>query len=213
MNTWTISASDVFSRSPIVPVMVIKRLEDAVPLARALKAGGIDVFEITLRTECALDAIKAISEAMPDSLVGAGTVINAQQYDAAVASGAKFVISPGATPSLLKHAAKGSAPLIPGAITPSEVMQALELGYDHLKFFPAEASGGAAVLKSIAAPLPQVKFCPTGGVSLSNLKQYQEVSCVATVGGTWMIPEAAIAAGDWSTITDLTRAAVAAATR
>lgn len=212
MNNWTISANDVFSRSPIVPVMVIKRLEDAVPLAKALKDGGIDVFEITLRTECALDAIRAIGEAMPNSLVGAGTVINALQYDAAVAAGAKFVISPGATPSLLKHAAQGTAPLIPGAITPSEVMQALEFGYEHLKFFPAEASGGAAALKSIAAPLPQVKFCPTGGVSLANLKQYQAVSCVATVGGTWMIPASAIDAGDWTAITELTREAIAAAT-
>lgn len=210
---WLISSAEVFAASPIVPVMVIKRVEDAVPLAKALSDGGINVFEITLRTDAALDAIKAISEAMPDSVVGAGTIITTEQYDAAVAAGAKFVISPGSTVQLLKHAAKGTAPLIPGATTPSEIMMALELGYDHLKFFPAEASGGAAALKAMAAPLPNVKFCPTGGVSLSNLAQYQSIDCVATVGGTWMIPADAIEQGDWARITQLTKEAVMAAAK
>ncbi len=180
--SWNIQPSEVFAESPIVPVMVIKHLEDALPMARALAAGGIRVFEITLRTPVALEAIRQISEAMPEALVGAGTVINTEQYDQAVAAGAKFVISPGYSPNLLRHALSGEAPLIPGVATPSEIITALELGYDHLKFFPAEINGGAKALKAIAAPLPQVQFCPTGGVNPDNAGSYLSLDCVATVG-------------------------------
>lgn len=208
---WSITSAQVFAASPIVPVMVIKDIEDAVPLATALSKGGINVFEITLRTEAAIGAIQAISKAMPESLVGAGTVITTEQYDEVVAAGAKFVISPGSTVKLLAHAAKGSVPLIPGATTASEIMAALEQGYDHLKFFPAEASGGASVLKAISAPLPQVKFCPTGGINLSNLAEYQAVDSVVTIGGTWMIPANLIDNKDWEKITQLTQEAVARA--
>ncbi len=207
--SWQIQPAAVFAASPVVPVMVIQRVEDAVPMAKALAAGGITVFEITLRTPAALDAIRAIAEALPETLVGAGTVLTPEQYDAVVAAGAKFVISPGYTRTLLEHAKKGSAPLIPGVATPSEIMTALELGYDHLKFFPAEANGGAPALKAIAAPLAQVKFCPTGGVSVKNVAEYVALGCVATVGGTWMLPVDAIEAGDWDQITALTKEAVA----
>ncbi|MGL5799820.1 MAG: bifunctional 4-hydroxy-2-oxoglutarate aldolase/2-dehydro-3-deoxy-phosphogluconate aldolase [Plesiomonas sp.] len=206
---WTVSPADVFATSPVVPVMVINHVADAVPMAKALADGGITVFEVTLRTDAALDAIRAIADAMPEAMIGAGTVINPKQYDAAVAAGAKFIISPGCTRELLDHAKQHSTPLIPGVATPSEVMQALAQGYTHLKFFPAEANGGVTALKAIAAPLPQVRFCPTGGVSPKNVHDYLSAKCVATVGGSWMLPADAIAAHDWATITRLSAEAVA----
>ncbi|MGL4455991.1 MAG: bifunctional 4-hydroxy-2-oxoglutarate aldolase/2-dehydro-3-deoxy-phosphogluconate aldolase [Plesiomonas sp.] len=206
---WTVSPADVFATSPVVPVMVINHVADAVPMAKALADGGITVFEVTLRTDAALDAIRAIADAMPEAMIGAGTVINPEQYDAAVAAGAKFIISPGCTRELLDHAKQHSTPLIPGVATPSEVMQALAQGYTHLKFFPAEANGGVTALKAIAAPLPQVRFCPTGGVSPKNVHDYLSAKCVATVGGSWMLPAEAIAAHDWATITRLSAEAVA----
>ncbi len=206
---WILQPQAVFSASPVVPVMVIKKLEDALPMAKALQAGGINVFEITLRSSVALDAIKLLSKEVPDALVGAGTVLSAEQYDQAVAAGAKFVISPGATPALLKHAVASDVALIPGTATPSEMMQALELGYDHLKFFPAEINGGAPALKAISAALPQLSFCPTGGVSPKNVANYLAVDCVKTIGGSWMIPNDAVAAGDWAKVTELTAEAVA----
>ncbi|MGL4546287.1 MAG: bifunctional 4-hydroxy-2-oxoglutarate aldolase/2-dehydro-3-deoxy-phosphogluconate aldolase [Plesiomonas sp.] len=206
---WTVSPADVFATSPVVPVMVINHVADAVPMAKALADGGITVFEVTLRTDAALDAIRAIADAMPEAMIGAGTVINPEQYDAAVAAGAKFIISPGCTRELLDHAKQHSTPLIPGVATPSEVMQALAQGYTHLKFFPAEANGGVTALKAIAAPLPQVRFCPTGGVSPKNVHDYLSAKCVATVGGSWMLPADAIAAHDWATITRLSAEAVA----
>lgn len=206
---WTVSPAEVFAASPVVPVMVINKVEDAVPMAKALADGGITVFEVTLRTDAALEAIRAIADAMPEAMIGAGTVINPEQYDAAVAAGAKFVISPGFTHELLAHAKKHSTALIPGVATPSEVMQALAQGYTHLKFFPAEANGGAAALKSIAAPLPQIRFCPTGGISPKNVHEYLSAKCVATVGGSWMLPADLIAAGDWTGITRLAADAVA----
>ncbi|PJG83647.1 bifunctional 4-hydroxy-2-oxoglutarate aldolase/2-dehydro-3-deoxy-phosphogluconate aldolase [Caviibacterium pharyngocola] len=207
---WTLSPQQIFAASPIVPVMVIKRLEDAVPMAQALLDGGINVFEITLRTEAALEAIKLIRQALPQALVGAGTVINTQQYDDVVAAGAQFAISPGATPALLAYAAQGKIALIPGTATPSEMMQALELGYDHLKFFPAEINGGAQALKAISAPLPQLKFCPTGGISEKNAADYVKLDCVATVGGSWMLPNDLIEAKNWEKITQLSYNAVLA---
>lgn len=209
MKAWKINPQDVFSASPVVPVMVIERVEDAVPMARALLDGGIRVFEITLRTPIALEAIRQIVKAMPDAMVGAGTVLNCQQYDAAVAAGAKFVISPGMTAALLAHAKKGEAPLIPGVSSASEIMQALECGYQQLKFFPAEANGGAKALAAISAPLPSVSFCPTGGINPSNVAQYTALPCVATVGGSWMLPKEAIDNGQWDIITTLSSDAIA----
>ncbi|MGY3926942.1 bifunctional 4-hydroxy-2-oxoglutarate aldolase/2-dehydro-3-deoxy-phosphogluconate aldolase [Aeromonas simiae] len=209
MKNWKVSPAEVFAASPVVPVMVISDLEQAVPMAQALLAGGISVFEITLRTPVALAAIERIAKAMPEAMVGAGTVINAEQYDAAVAAGARFVISPGMTPALLAHAAKGTAPLIPGLATASEVMQALEAGYDHIKFFPAEANGGTKALAAITAPLSQVRVCPTGGIGPKNVADYLALKCVATVGGSWMLPADAIKAGNWDEVTRLSREAVA----
>ncbi len=205
---WTLSPQAVFSASPIIPVMVIKHLEDAVPLAKALSDGGINVFEVTLRTDVALDAIRDIVSALPETMTGAGTVLTPQQYDAAVAAGATFVISPGASTRLLEHAAKHSVPLIPGVSTATEIMQAMDLGYDHLKFFPAEANGGVMALKAISAPLPQISFCPTGGINEQNMPLYQSLDCVKTVGGTWMLPAEAIENKQWNRITELTRAAL-----
>ncbi|QFI53354.1 bifunctional 4-hydroxy-2-oxoglutarate aldolase/2-dehydro-3-deoxy-phosphogluconate aldolase [Aeromonas simiae] len=209
MKNWKVSPAEVFAASPVVPVMVISDLEQAIPMAQALLAGGISVFEITLRTPVALAAIERIAKAMPEAMVGAGTVINAEQYDAAVAAGARFVISPGMTPALLAHAAKGTVPLIPGLATASEVMQALEAGYDHIKFFPAEANGGTKALAAITAPLSQVRVCPTGGIGPKNVADYLALKCVATVGGSWMLPADAIKAGNWDEVTRLSREAVA----
>ncbi|HIF9109712.1 TPA: bifunctional 4-hydroxy-2-oxoglutarate aldolase/2-dehydro-3-deoxy-phosphogluconate aldolase [Photobacterium damselae] len=207
-NNWTIAPQDVFAISPIIPVMVIERLEDAIPMAKALMEGGISIFEITLRTPVALEAMTLIANELPQALVGAGTVLTCAQYDAAVQAGAKFAISPGMSPTLLLHAQQGTVPLIPGVATPSEIMQALELGYDHLKFFPAEAYGGAQTLKAISAPLPQVTFCPTGGINTANVIEYKMVKSVATIGGSWMLPKDLIAQGQWEEITKLTKEAV-----
>lgn len=208
MQNWKVTPAEVFAASPLVPVMVINDLEQALPMAKALLDGGISVFEITLRTPVALDAIALIAKAMPDAMVGAGTVLNCAQFDAAVAAGARFVISPGMTPALLAHAANSTAPLIPGVATASEVMQALEAGYDHLKFFPAEANGGTKALAAIAAPLPQIKFCPTGGIGPKNVADYLALKCVSTVGGSWMLPADAVKSGNWEEVTRLSREAV-----
>ncbi|MDQ6575843.1 MAG: bifunctional 4-hydroxy-2-oxoglutarate aldolase/2-dehydro-3-deoxy-phosphogluconate aldolase [Haemophilus parahaemolyticus] len=205
---WKLSVKDIFNASPVLPVMVIKQIEDAEPMAQALLEGGIRVFEITLRTDVALEAIKRISKAFPEAIVGAGTVINIEQYDAIVKAGAKFAISPGATEKLLVHAVKGKIALLPGTATPSDMMKALELGYDHLKFFPAEVNGGVAALKAISAALPQLKFCPTGGISEKNLAHYLALDCVVSVGGSWMLPNDAIEVKDWAKVTALTKQAV-----
>jgi 2-dehydro-3-deoxyphosphogluconate aldolase/(4S)-4-hydroxy-2-oxoglutarate aldolase len=205
---WNLSPAAIFAASPLVPVMVIDDLNQAVPMTQALAAGGITVYEVTLRTPAALQAIKAIREALPDALVGAGTVLNPQQYDAAVEAGAQFVISPGCTAELLVHARQKAVPLIPGVATPSEIMAAYSLGYDHLKFFPAEANGGASALKAISAPLPQIRFCPTGGISPRNVHDYLALSCVGTVGGSWMLPADALKQDDWQRVTQLSKEAV-----
>ncbi|MGL5335491.1 MAG: bifunctional 4-hydroxy-2-oxoglutarate aldolase/2-dehydro-3-deoxy-phosphogluconate aldolase, partial [Enterovibrio sp.] len=179
------------------------------PMSKALLAGGIFVFEIALRTPASLNAIALIAKSMPDALVGAGSVLNCAQFDAAIAAGARFALSPGITSSLLAHALKSTAPLIPGVATPSEVMQALEAGFDHMKFFPAEASGGAKTLSAIAAPLPFVKFCPTGGIGPKNVADYLALKCVASVGGSWMLPPDAVKRGDWDEVTRLSCEAIA----
>ena len=209
MKQWTLQPADVFAASPVMPVMVIERVEDALPMARALADGGINIFEVTLRTSAALKAISVIAEHMPDTIVGAGTVINETQYDAAVEAGAQFVISPGITENLLRHALLGKAPLIPGCATVSEIMTALAHGYEWLKFFPAEVNGGVKALKAISGPLPQVHFCPTGGISPANMKDYLSLSSVQTVGGSWMLPADSIKAGRWDELTRLAEEAIA----
>lgn len=205
----TVSIKEVMTTSPVMPVMVINKLENAVPLASALVEGGLKVLEITLRTPVALDAIRQIKAEVPGAIVGAGTIINVQTLHHAIDAGAEFIVSPGVTDNLLDAALETSVPLLPGVITPSEVMRLLDKGIHHMKFFPAEAAGGIPMLKSIAGPLPQVTFCPTGGVNPKNAPEYLALSNVACVGGSWMAPADLVDAGDWAEITR--RAAAAAA--
>lgn len=205
--TWTISPQRVFNTSPVVPVMVIDNLDDVIPMGQALLDGGISVFEVTLRTECALEAIRILADAFPQAIVGAGTVLNKAQYDAAVAAGAQFIISPGFSTTLLQYAQEKDVALIPGVATPSEMMTALEFGYTHLKFFPAETNGGAKALAAMSAPLSQVTICPTGGIGVHNLDQYINLPTVATVGGSWMLPKTALVNKNWALVTKLSKEA------
>ncbi|MBD3584349.1 bifunctional 4-hydroxy-2-oxoglutarate aldolase/2-dehydro-3-deoxy-phosphogluconate aldolase [Salinimonas sp. HHU 13199] len=207
-TNWTLTPAEIFASGPVVPVLVIKDADKAVPLARALMAGGIKVLEVTLRTPAALDVIKRIAQEVPDALIGAGTVTNAQQLKEVIDAGAKFAISPGMTADLLKAGQACSIPLIPGISSTSDLMKGKDAGYTHMKFFPAEASGGVKAIKSISGPFPDVTFCPTGGISLDNYKDYLALKNVACVGGSWVAPDDAIEAGDWDRITELAKAAV-----
>ncbi|WP_373081020.1 bifunctional 4-hydroxy-2-oxoglutarate aldolase/2-dehydro-3-deoxy-phosphogluconate aldolase [Zhongshania sp.] len=202
---------EIMDLCPVIPVIVIDRAEDAVPLASALFNGGLKVLEVTLRTEFGLAAITAIRKALPDAVVGAGTVVTAEDVRNAKAAGAEFLVSPGCTLSLLEAARAEGVPLLPGVNSPSEAMLLLEQGQRHLKFFPAEAAGGVPMLKSIMGPLPQLRFCPTGGINPENAANYLGLANVACVGGTWMLDKAAIAAGDWAEIERLSRLAAALA--
>ncbi|MGR8941960.1 MAG: bifunctional 4-hydroxy-2-oxoglutarate aldolase/2-dehydro-3-deoxy-phosphogluconate aldolase [Gammaproteobacteria bacterium] len=205
---WKIQPNEVLRAGPVMPVMVIKNLDNAVPLAHALVSGGIRVLEITLRTPVALEAIKRISQEVEGAIVGAGTIANPAQLKAAEDAGAVFAISPGITPSLLNAAVNGNIALIPGIATLSELMLGMDYGLDHFKFFPAEAAGGIPMLKSIAGPFPQATFCPTGGISPDNYLAYLKLPNVACVGGSWLAPQEALNAKDWSQITELARLAV-----
>ena len=197
------------SRAPVVPVLSIARVEDAVPLARALVEGGLPVLEVTLRTEAAIGAIRAIREQVPEASVGAGTVLTARDLSAVEAAGASFAISPGATEALYAAAGDAQIPLLPGIATASELMRGLELGYQRFKFFPAESSGGVAALKSFAGPFAQAKFCPTGGIDVAKAPAYLALPNVMTIGGSWMVPADALVAGDWARIAALARDAAA----
>ena len=201
----------LLTTSPVMPVLVIERVEDAVPIAQALKAGGLKVLEVTLRTESALDVIRAISENVDDVIVGAGTVTQVEEFAAVQAAGGAFAISPGTTERLLEAGREWDLPYLPAVSTVSEMMTAMELGYEAFKFFPAEASGGAAALKSFAGPFPNVRFCPTGGISEKNFGEYLKLPNVTVVGGSWVVPTALIDAKDWAGITELAAAAVAKA--
>lgn len=192
--------------APIIPVLVIDDAAHARPLAEALVAGGLPALEVTLRTPCALDAIRAMAQ-VPGGVVGAGTLLTPEDVRAAKAAGARFGVSPGATPRLIAACAEHGLPLLPGAATASEVMALHEQGYDMLKFFPAEAAGGAPALKAIGAPIPQVAFCPTGGVTPQNAPAYLALPNVICAGGSWVAPKAAMEAGDWPAIAALARAA------
>ena len=204
-NNWKIQPDEVLNAGPVMPVMVIQNLDDAVPLARALVAGGIKVLEITLRTPIALDAIRLISQEVKDAIVGAGTIITPEQLQAAEDAGAAFAISPGLTPRLLAAAKAGNIALIPGIATLSELMLGMEYGLDHFKFFPAEAAGGIPMLKSIAGPVPQVTFCPTGGISPENYNSYLQLSNVACVGGSWLVPADVVKSKNWARVTELAK--------
>jgi 2-dehydro-3-deoxyphosphogluconate aldolase / (4S)-4-hydroxy-2-oxoglutarate aldolase len=205
----TPSESSLLSRVPVVPVVVVDDPAHAVPVARALVAGGLPVIELTLRTPVALDAIRAIASEVPEILVGAGTIVTPGQAKEALDAGAQFLVSPGSTPSLLGAMADTGLPFLPGTATVSEVLAVLEAGYTELKFFPAEASGGAAFLKSVAAPVPAARFCPTGGITAATAPTYLALPNVGCVGGSWLTPADALASGDWGRVTELARAAAA----
>ncbi|MCX8956215.1 bifunctional 4-hydroxy-2-oxoglutarate aldolase/2-dehydro-3-deoxy-phosphogluconate aldolase [Erwinia psidii] len=211
MSNWKISAEQILTTGPIVPVIVVNRLEHAVPMARALVAGGVKVLEVTLRTPCAMEAIKAIINAVPEAIVGAGTVVNAGQLQAVTDAGVQFAISPGLTEPLLKAAVAGSVPLIPGISTVSELMTGMDYGLHEFKFFPAEANGGVKSLQAIAGPFPQVRFCPTGGISPANYRDYLALKSVLCIGGSWLVPADALEAGEYERITRLAKEAVAGA--
>ncbi|MFP6156693.1 bifunctional 4-hydroxy-2-oxoglutarate aldolase/2-dehydro-3-deoxy-phosphogluconate aldolase [Helicobacter pylori] len=200
---------EVLQISPIVPVVVIEDLSDAVPLAQSLIEGGIPIIEVTLRSSCALEAIELIAKNVPKMRVGAGTILNPTQLEQAQNRGAEFLISPGLTPSLLEHAKKKDMPLIPGVSSSSEVMQALELGYNALKFFPAEYCGGVKLLNAFNGPFKGVKFCPTGGISADNMRSYLNLENVLCVGGSWLTPKNLIQNKEWDKITEICKRALA----
>ena len=202
------AARAICAMAPIVSVIVVKDVAHAAPLARALVAGGLPALEVTLRTPCALDAIRAMAE-VEGGVVGAGTLLSPADVKAAKAAGARFGVSPGLTERLVRAAEDEALPLLPGAVTASEVMRALEWGYDMLKFFPAATSGGAAAIKALGGPLPQATFCPTGGVSLKNANDYLSLPNVLCAGGSWVAPPDLMAAGDWTGIEALAREASA----
>lgn len=193
----------VVESQPVMPVLRIDDAEKAAPLARALAAGGLAAIEITLRTPQALEAIRRVRTEVPEAVVGAGTILNPAHFAAAVEAGATFIVSPGQTPALFDAAADSPVPLLPGATTATEIMLAAERGYDLLKFFPAEQAGGAAFLKSLASPFAGIRFCPTGGISPSNASTYLGLSNVVCVGGSWVAPDALVAAGAWDQISAL----------
>ena len=207
-SQWQIQPAEILGQGPVVPVMVIHQLAQAVPLARALVAGGIRVLEITLRTPVAIEAIRTISREVEGVFVGAGTVTNGEELAEVAAAGAVFAISPGLTVELLDSANQGTIPLIPGIATVSELMAGMARGYSHFKFFPAEAAGGVKMLKAIAGPFPQITFCPTGGITPANYREYLALKNVACIGGSWVAPQEAMDRGDWPQISALAREAV-----
>ena len=207
-------ASALLSRlaCPLIPVVVIDRLDDAVPLAGALLQGGISALEITLRTPVACEAISAMKSALPDAVIGAGTVSSSETYEAAVQSGADFVVSPGATEQLFKAAAAHAVPFLPGAVTGSEVLRAMEFGYAALKFFPAEAVGGTSALQALSGPFPNVNFMPTGGVTPDNVANYFQLENVCAVGGSWLTPRELLMGQQWEALYQLAADSVAQVT-
>lgn len=200
---------EVLQISPIIPVVVIENIKDAVPLAQSLIEGGIPIIEVTLRSSCALEAIELIAKNVPKMRVGAGTILNLTQLEQAQNRGAEFLISPGLTIKLLEHAKKKDMSLIPGVSSSSEVMQALELGYNALKFFPAEYCGGVKLLNAFNGPFKGVKFCPTGGISADNMRSYLNLENVLCVGGSWLTPKDLIQNKEWDKITEICKRALA----
>ncbi|UOR82270.1 bifunctional 4-hydroxy-2-oxoglutarate aldolase/2-dehydro-3-deoxy-phosphogluconate aldolase [Helicobacter pylori] len=200
---------EVLQISPIVPVVVIENIKDAVPLAQSLVEGGIHIIEVTLRSSCALEAIELIAKNVPKMCVGAGTILNPTQLEQAQNRGAEFLISPGLTIKLLEYAKKKDMPLIPGVSSSSEVMQALELGYNALKFFPAEYCGGVKLLNAFNGPFKGVKFCPTGGISADNMHSYLNLENVLCVGGSWLTPKNLIQNKEWDKITEICKQSLA----
>ncbi len=205
MSTKTEQLLALLDGQPVIPVLKIDDAKSAVPLARALAKGGLKAIEITMRTPAALEAIRRAAGEVPEAVVGAGTILSAAQFEEAAKAGSRFIVSPGASRQVIEAARASPVPLLPGAITPSEMMTALEEGLDFLKFFPAEQAGGAAFLKSLASPFAGLRFCPTGGVSAKNAADYLSLPNVACVGGSWVAPDDAVKAGDWPRIEALAR--------
>ncbi|MFF1961110.1 bifunctional 4-hydroxy-2-oxoglutarate aldolase/2-dehydro-3-deoxy-phosphogluconate aldolase [Streptomyces sp. NPDC058220] len=199
--------TSVLDLAPVIPVVVLDDAADAVPLARALVAGGLPAIEVTLRTPAALDAIRAVAAEVPDAMIGAGTVLTADAVIDSVKAGARFLVSPGWTDALLRAMQVSGVPFLPGVSTASEVVALLERGVTEMKFFPAEAAGGTAYLKSLAGPLPRARFCPTGGITAESAPSYLSLPNVGCVGGTWMLPPDALAAKDWDRVESLAREA------
>lgn len=201
--------SNLLDLAPVIPVIVLDDAESAVPLARALVGGGLPVIEVTLRTPAALDAIRRIAAEVPDAVVGAGTVRSPRDVEAATGAGARFLVSPGTTPDLLAAMLDAGVPFLPGAATATEAMALAERGVRELKFFPAEPAGGVAYLKALSGPLPDVRFCPTGGITPSNAPAYLALPNVGCVGGSWLTPRSLVAAGDFARIEKLASEAAA----
>ncbi len=198
-----ISPEFIFSSGPLIPVLVIDNADDAIPIAESLIKAGISIIEVTLRTSAALNAISKISQQLPEITVGSGTVLNHQDLIRSQDAGAQFAISPGSTPELLKAGSKENIVFIPGVSSTSEIMQGINYGYTHFKFFPAEASGGVKALKSINGPFPNIRFCPTGGISTKNILEYLSLPNVSCCGGSWLITEDIIRGKNWPEITRL----------
>ena len=191
------------ANSVVVPVVVLEKVEDAVPTAKAMAAGGVDTMEITFRTACAPDAIRAVAEACPDVLVGAGTIVNLDQCKLAIEMGAKFIVSPGFSDEIVGYCVANGIPVAPGCVTPTEIMGALKHGLKMVKFFPANVYGGLKALKNLAGPFQGLKFLPTGGVNNDNIKEFIDTPFIHAVGGSWVCPKADVVAGNWDKITQL----------
>ncbi|MGW7576934.1 bifunctional 4-hydroxy-2-oxoglutarate aldolase/2-dehydro-3-deoxy-phosphogluconate aldolase [Streptomyces sp. NPDC054765] len=205
------SPSSVLGLAPVIPVVVLHDPADAVPLARALVAGGLPAIEVTLRTPAALDAIRAVADEVPEAVIGAGTLLTPGQVEAALTAGSRFLVSPGWSPRLLGAMKDSGVPFLPGVSTASEVVTLLDEGLTEMKFFPAEAAGGTGYLASLAAPLPQARFCPTGGIGSASAPAYLALPNVGCVGGTWMLPAEALADKDWTRVRRLAQEAAALA--
>jgi len=204
-GTNSVDIRDIMSASPVIPVLIIQLLEHAVPLAQALVRGGLRVLEVTLRTSCALEAIRAMRAAVPDAIVGGGTLTRARDFSDCAAAGAQFGVTPGLTAELIAAAAKSGLPLLPGIMTPAELIAARAAGFSACKLFPAQQAGGVGMLKALGGPFPDQVFCPTGGVSRANAAEYLALPNVLCVGGSWITPAAAMATGDWAAIESLAR--------
>ena len=207
MTSKTQAFVTLLAGQPVIPVLKIDEIEHAVPLARALAKGGLPAIEITLRTPVALEAIRRVAAEVEEAVVGAGTILNSRQFDEAAKAGSRFIVSPGITSNVIDAAASSDVPLLPGAITPGEMMTALEVGLDFLKFFPAQQAGGAAFLKALASPFQELRFCPTGGITSQNAKDYLGLPNVLCVGGSWVAPDNLVRSGEWSQIETLAREA------
>jgi 2-dehydro-3-deoxyphosphogluconate aldolase/(4S)-4-hydroxy-2-oxoglutarate aldolase len=204
-----LNISNVMRVGPVIPVIVIEHLAQAVPLARALVAGGVSVLEVTLRTPVALAAVRAIVDEVPEAIVGVGTLTRPEDMAQALEAGARFGVSPGLTPALVEAARDRGLPLLPGVMTPSEIIAARLAGFRELKLFPAQQAGGVGMLKALAGPFPDVTFCPTGGITAETAPEFLALPNVACVGGSWLTPQAALAAADWQAITALAKLASA----